>query len=153
MQDMRIKSGPNKIQRHIFCLVQLMNVIFFICFVKFWFRPPVSLNCSKGQEAAFLFQLKIWLMYSSRTCWNYLHLIIRINFPNKLYSQFILYFIDSILVICKRISPFNMSLVMRKPAFCICENKNADQLRSNCAAGQKCHTHFNPTTSRKHLRT
>ena len=27
-----------------------------------------------------------------------------------------------------------MSLVMRKPAFCICENKDADQLHSNCAA-------------------
>ena len=26
---------------------------------------------------------------------------------------------------------------MRKPAFCICENKNADQLRSNCAADQR----------------
>ena len=25
-----------------------------------------------------------------------------------------------------------MSLVMRKPAFCIFENKDADQLRSNC---------------------
>ena len=24
-----------------------------------------------------------------------------------------------------------------KPAFCICENKNADQLRSNCAADQR----------------
>ena len=30
-----------------------------------------------------------------------------------------------------------MSLVMRKPAFCICENKVADQLRSNCAADQR----------------
>ena len=30
-----------------------------------------------------------------------------------------------------------MSLVMRKPAFCICENKDADQLRSNCAADQR----------------
>ena len=29
-----------------------------------------------------------------------------------------------------------LSLVMRKPAFCICENKAADQLRSNCAADQ-----------------
>ena len=28
----------------------------------------------------------------------------------------------------------NLSLVVRKPAFCICENKDADQLRSNCAA-------------------
>ena len=31
----------------------------------------------------------------------------------------------------------NMSLVMRKPAFCMCENKDADQLRSNCAADQR----------------
>ena len=29
-----------------------------------------------------------------------------------------------------------MSLVMRKPAFCICENKDADQLRVNCEADQ-----------------
>ena len=27
-------------------------------------------------------------------------------------------------------------LVVRKPAFCICENKDADQLRSNSAADQ-----------------
>ena len=27
-----------------------------------------------------------------------------------------------------------MSQVMSKPAFCICENKGADQLRGNCAA-------------------
>ena len=31
----------------------------------------------------------------------------------------------------------HMSLVMRKPAFCIYENKDADQLRSNCAADQR----------------
>ena len=31
----------------------------------------------------------------------------------------------------------NMSLVMRKPAICICENKDADQLRSNCTADQR----------------
>ena len=31
----------------------------------------------------------------------------------------------------------HMSLVVRKPAFCICENKDADQLRSNCAADQR----------------
>ena len=29
-----------------------------------------------------------------------------------------------------------MSLVMRKPAFCICENKDADQLRGNREADQ-----------------
>ena len=30
-----------------------------------------------------------------------------------------------------------MSRVVRKPAFCICENKDADQLRSNRAADQR----------------
>ena len=31
----------------------------------------------------------------------------------------------------------DMSLVMRKPAFCICENKDADQLCSNREADQQ----------------
>ena len=31
---------------------------------------------------------------------------------------------------------YKMSLVMRKPAFCICENKEADQLRGNREADQ-----------------
>ena len=30
-----------------------------------------------------------------------------------------------------------LSNVMRKPTFCICENKGADQLRSNCEADQR----------------
>ena len=30
----------------------------------------------------------------------------------------------------------DMSLVVRKPAFCICENKDADQLRGNREADQ-----------------
>ena len=30
-----------------------------------------------------------------------------------------------------------MSLVVRKPAFCICENKDADQFRSNREADQR----------------
>ena len=32
---------------------------------------------------------------------------------------------------------FGMSRVMRKPAFCICENKGADQLRGNREADQR----------------
>ena len=32
------------------------------------------------------------------------------------------------------IASFNMSRIMRKPAFRSCENKGADQLRSNCEA-------------------
>ena len=32
---------------------------------------------------------------------------------------------------------FKMSRVVRKPAFCICENKDADQLRSNREADQR----------------
>ena len=31
---------------------------------------------------------------------------------------------------------YHMSHVMRKPTFCICENKDADQLRGNRAADQ-----------------
>ena len=30
-----------------------------------------------------------------------------------------------------------MSLVMREPTFCICENKDADQLRGNCEAERR----------------
>ena len=31
----------------------------------------------------------------------------------------------------------HMSLVMRKPAFCICENKDTDQIRGNREADQR----------------
>ena len=31
----------------------------------------------------------------------------------------------------------NMSLIMRKQAFCVCENKDADQLRGNREADQR----------------
>ena len=43
-----------------------------------------------------------------------------------------------------------LSLVMRKPDFCICENKDADQLRGNREADQRlCFRHtdiYNPYT-------
>ena len=35
------------------------------------------------------------------------------------------------------IEEYYLSRVMRKPAICKCENKDADQLRSNCAADQR----------------
>ena len=38
---------------------------------------------------------------------------------------------------------------MRKPAFCICENKDADQLRGKCEADQ--HLCFRHTDSTIHL--
>ena len=42
----------------------------------------------------------------------------------------------------------HMSLVVRKPAFCIYENKDADQLRSNCAADQRlCFRYTDNTNS------
>ena len=47
------------------------------------------------------------------------------------------------------IDHYNLSRVMRKPAFCICENKDADRLCSNCAADQRlC---FRYTDSTIHL--
>ena len=35
---------------------------------------------------------------------------------------------------------------MRKPAFCICENKDADQLRGNCEADQRLCFRYTDTT-------
>ena len=41
-----------------------------------------------------------------------------------------------------------MSLVLRKPAFCICENKDADQLRGNREADQRlCFRYTDSTIS------
>ena len=39
-----------------------------------------------------------------------------------------------------------MSLAMRKPAFCICENKAADQLCGNCTADQQLCFHYTDST-------
>ena len=40
----------------------------------------------------------------------------------------------------------HMSCVMRKPAFCICENKDADQLRGNREADQRLCFHYTDST-------
>ena len=40
----------------------------------------------------------------------------------------------------------DMSLVMRKPAFCICENKDADQLRGNREADQRLCFRYSDST-------
>ena len=50
MIDMRKKSGPFITLRDIFCIENLMNIKMFFCFVKFWSRPLISLNCSQGRE-------------------------------------------------------------------------------------------------------
>ena len=39
-----------------------------------------------------------------------------------------------------------MSLIMRKPAFCICENKDADQLRGNREADQRLFFRYTDST-------
>ena len=41
---------------------------------------------------------------------------------------------------------YNMSLVVRKPAFCICENKDADQLRGNREADQRLYFRYTDST-------
>ena len=41
---------------------------------------------------------------------------------------------------------YYMSLVMRKPAFCICENRDADQLRGNSEADQRLCFRYTDTT-------
>ena len=40
----------------------------------------------------------------------------------------------------------NMSLVMRKPAFCICENKDTNQLRGKHEADQRLCFRYNPSS-------
>ena len=56
-------------------------------------------------------------------CYNLLHLlVIHLNVQTSIFNT--------------RMS-FHMSLVIRKPAFCICENKDADQLRGNREADQR----------------
>ena len=48
------------------------------------------------------------------------------------------------------VSPVNYtyygSRIVRKPDFCLCENKGADQLRSNCAADQRLCFHHSDST-------
>ena len=39
-----------------------------------------------------------------------------------------------------------MSRVVRKPDFCICKNKDADQLRGNCEADQRLCFHYTEST-------
>ena len=46
-------------------------------------------------------------------------------------------FDDNKVISLHRFSIQNMSRIVRKPAFCICENKDADQLRGNCEADQR----------------
>ena len=41
------------------------------------------------------------------------------------------------LSLIQQFSVFKLSRVIRNPAFCICENKGADQLRGNRAADQR----------------
>ena len=43
-----------------------------------------------------------------------------------------------------------MSLVMRKPAFCLCENKDADQLRGNLKADQRLCFRYKDSTISLH---
>ena len=40
----------------------------------------------------------------------------------------------------------NMGLVMRKPAYCICENKDADQLRGDREADQRLYLRYMDST-------
>ena len=41
---------------------------------------------------------------------------------------------------------YNMSCISRKPDFCLCENKDADQLYSDCTADQRLCFHYMGST-------
>ena len=53
---------------------------------------------------------------------------------------------DIILSVLYLVIYSDLSLVMRKPDFCICENKDADQLRSNCATDQRLCLRYTDST-------
>ena len=40
----------------------------------------------------------------------------------------------------------HMSRILRKPDFCLCKNKGADQLRSNCEADQRLRFRYMDST-------
>ena len=46
----------------------------------------------------------------------------------------------------KRISQIHMSRIVRKPDFCLCENKGADQLRGNREADQRLCFRYSDST-------
>ena len=50
---------------------------------------------------------------------------------------FIIFHIEVQKTICDNFGKYVMSRVMRKSYYCLCENKCADQLCSNCTAGQR----------------
>ena len=50
------------------------------------------------------------------------------------------------LEISTSVTQFYMSLVMRKPVFSICENKDADQLRGNREADQRICLNYTDST-------
>ena len=52
-----------------------------------------------------------------------------------------------ILIIHKGLIIYNMSLVIRKQAFCICEHKDADQLRRYREADQRLCFHYTDSTT------
>ena len=47
---------------------------------------------------------------------------------------------------CVVIADYKLSRVVRKPDFCLCENKGADQLRSNCEADQRLCFRYSDST-------
>ena len=47
---------------------------------------------------------------------------------------------------CHSMKKDDLSHIMRKPDFCICDNKGADQLCSNCTADQRLCFHYSDST-------
>ena len=58
------------------------------------------------------------------------------GYPEHEVHMPLLPYTEATIVDTGQVSVFKMSLGMRKPAFCICENKDADQLRGNKDADQ-----------------
>ena len=83
-------------------------------------------------------QMPIYI-YSSFVNPISLFLVLSKNFTEHVIvflEMIVVLFLIMILILRVTVVFLNLNHFMRKPAICICENKGADQLRSNCKADQ-----------------
>ena len=120
-----------------------MSYILYFCAIHFTIRNIIKagfnyiFNILKDKGKLF-YHIFFILTNSHEVCLNFQNENSKIRYKN-IYNITI-YLILSLKRMTSTLlgtDSYNMSLVVRKPAFCICENKDADQLRGNREADQR----------------
>ena len=97
----------------------------------------LSVNCNRNMHKGLVSTLL--RLDQEQFCWNDILTSLQLL---SITSKHKILYISNILN-CQQVLPsfsfflYHMSLVVRQPDFCLCENKGADQLRSNCKADQR----------------